>query len=196
MEQGQQNESSEKGQKSKSSDSDMFQKLVLGTDENSPERFVGMLAYVEWKLEIFKHPEVSDNFCTELHLKAYRGRAEELLKNYAVSVAEQELGKLLQDKEIPGELKVLETRLSQNVSQDLKAVESCLTKQMEENSKASFGKIPIPVWHSYIASWIFVVTFPIVGVLIWSAFDNGRWFKNCLDTLPKPSQVQQNTNQE
>ncbi len=196
MGQGQQNESSEKGQKSKSSDSDMFQRLVLDNEENSPERFIGMLAYVEWKLEILRHPQVSDNFYLESHLETYRARGRELLENYAVSVAEQALGKLLQDTEIQKELKVLETRLSKNVNQDLKAVESHLTKQMEENSKASFGQIPIPVWHSYIASWIFVVTFPIVGVLIWSAFDNGRWFKNCLDTLPKPSQVEQNTNQK
>jgi hypothetical protein len=26
--------------------------------------------------------------------------------------------------------------------------------------------------------------------------DNGKWFKNCLETLPKTSQVEQNTNQK
>jgi hypothetical protein len=180
-------------QQNKSSDTDIFQKLVLGVDEKSPDRFIGMLAYVEWKLETLKHPEVSGNFCTELHLNAYRGRAIDILDSYAFGIAERELGKLLQDTEIPKELKLVETRLARSISQDLKAVESHLNSQIETNGKTSFWK---PVWQSYVASWIFVVTFPIVAVLVWSALDNGKWFKNCLETLPKTSQVEQNTNQK
>jgi hypothetical protein len=162
----------------------MFQRLVLDNEENSPERFVGMLAYVEWKLEILRHPQVSDNVYLESHLETYRERGRELLKNFAVSVAEQELGKLLQDTEIQKELKVLETRLSKNVSQDLKAVEShlvaktesisqdlqavesSLTKKIEENGKVSFWRFTIPVWQSIIASVLFSVGLFGIALLV------------------------------
>lgn len=140
----------------------IFENLVVKTDEGSLERLAGMIAYSEYKLD--KHrwkciqpnpsPEQVDTFLMqydERRLDKYRREAYQLLLDFAGTYADE----VLKDN--------LEKHKEIGLSQELKALELRLSNKIKEN-KVSYMK---PIWQSYIASWVFAISFPFFALAVW-----------------------------
>lgn len=133
-----------------------FDQFVLSTPKDSQERLIGMIAYVEWRIE---HPGSSPNPISDVILQRYRESAKRLLLDYSGEYAEiildQELDRLVNDSSVPEGVRLVEVRILGN----LQKMDSNLTT-----------KLTVPFWlpvkQSIVASVLFSVGLFVIALLI------------------------------
>ena len=139
----------------------IFEKLVVQTNVDSPERLVGMLAYAEYKLSkhewTIENPNASQqdmasflSYFNDRILDRHRTDAENLLYNFAGLYADD----LLQDEV----QKIEEKRLLQELDEAKKHITEEINK-----SKTGYWK---PVWQGIVASSMFTFALFVLALLI------------------------------
>lgn len=139
----------------------IFEKLVVGTENDSPERLIGMVAYAEYKLDKHEWKQANQNATeeetksflshySERVLEKYRTDAANVLFNYAGIYAEDVLNEELEELE------------EKRFLQELTATKKHIVNHIEEN-KTGFW---LPVWQGITASIIFTSILFILALLV------------------------------
>ncbi|MEB3193477.1 MAG: hypothetical protein VKL42_24315 [Snowella sp.] len=144
-----------------------FEQFVLSTPQDSQERLIGMIAYVEWRIE---HPGSSPNQIPDIILQRYRKSAKTLLLDYSGEYAEfvlnQELDKLVNDSSLPEGVRLVETRILGN----LQLVEARILGNLQAIEPNLTTKLTVPFWlpvkQSIVASVLFSVGLFGIALLI------------------------------
>jgi len=137
----------------------IFEKLVANSDEDSPERLVGMLAYAEYKQDklewIRDNPNASSlekeaflKSFTDRRLNNYRKNAETNLYDFAEVYAEARLEG------------VLEQEKSSQVFQEIKNNETRLNIEIKKVKTGFWGS----VWQGVVSSAIFTAMLFFLGL--------------------------------